>query len=91
MYCSVTHCIPYLPSDLDDQLAQEKKDTLCKSTSPDKEAEDIEEVCVVSGGNQGGEEDEGLLVDKRDAQYMTECVYEDVEYRVGDVVYVRAR
>ncbi len=74
-------------------MALEKKNTQSKSSSPDcdKDSEDIEDGGMVDGGSQGEEKDGGLLVDKRGAQYMSECVYEGIEYRIGDVVYVKAR
>ncbi len=75
-------------SDLEAQLALEKSH---EPTSPLVPDTGDEEVDVVSGGNQEEEEDEGMLVDKKDAEYVTECECEGVEYQIGDVVYVRAR
>ncbi len=77
-------------SDLEAQLALEKEHEPSSPLLPDIDAEGGD-VDVVSGGNQEEEEDEGMLVDKRDAEYVTECECEGVEYQIGDVVYVRAR
>ena len=71
-------------------MALEKKHEPPSPLLPDIDAEGGD-VDVVSGGNQEEEEDEGMLVDKRDAEYVTECECEGVEYQIGDVVYVRAR
>ena len=83
-------------SALDAELTWEREQyyRLANPQSPlsDSEASsEGDEVGVVNEDNKGEDDDEGVLVDKRDVEYVTECECEGVRYRVGDVVYVKAR